>query len=54
MMQRWTLLLTWAGLAPAGSHQLLLAHLFDHLVGGHLHDEWYLEAKHPGGFEVDD
>src|SRR5215207_5373323 len=28
-----TLLLTWAGLAPAGSHQLCLAHLFDHLVG---------------------
>src|SRR5215208_4692415 len=27
-----TLLLTWAGLAPAGSHQLCLAHLFDHLV----------------------
>ena len=29
-----TLLLTWAGLAPAGSHQLLrLAHLFNHVVG---------------------
>src|SRR3974390_3133155 len=28
-----TLLLTWAGLAPAGSHQLCLAHLLDHLVG---------------------
>jgi hypothetical protein len=28
-----TLLLTWAGLAPAGSHQLCLAHLFDHLIG---------------------
>jgi hypothetical protein len=27
-----TLLLTWAGLSPAGSHQLCLAHLFDHLV----------------------
>jgi hypothetical protein len=25
--------LTWAGLAPAGSHQLCLAHSFDHLVG---------------------
>ena|SRR5204863_2691494 len=26
--------LTWTGLSPAGSHQLLrLAHLFDHLVG---------------------
>src|SRR5882757_9277238 len=28
-----TLLLTWAGLPPAGSHQLYLAHSFDHLVG---------------------
>src|SRR5262244_2979610 len=28
-----TLLLTWAGLPPAGSHQLCLAHSFDHLVG---------------------
>jgi hypothetical protein len=28
-----TLLLTWAGLPPAGSHQLCLAHSFDHIVG---------------------
>ena len=28
-----TLLLTWAGLSPAGSHQLFLAHLFDHRIG---------------------
>src|SRR3954466_2960550 len=28
-----TLLLTWAGLPPAGSHQLCLAHSFDHLIG---------------------
>src|SRR5262249_16315398 len=28
------LLLTWAVLAPAGSHQLCLAHSFDHLVAG--------------------
>jgi hypothetical protein len=28
-----TLLLTRAGLPPAGSHQLCLAHSFDHLVG---------------------
>ena len=27
-----TLLLTWAGLPPAGSHQLCLAHSLDHLV----------------------
>src|SRR5262245_54398196 len=30
-----TLLLTWVGLSPAGSHQLCLAHSFDHLVGGY-------------------
>src|ERR1700730_15679605 len=38
-----TLLLTWTGLSPAGSHQLCLAHLFDHLVGAQqerLEDEW--------------
>src|SRR5215813_8496981 len=28
-----TLLLTWAGLPPAGSRQLCLAHSFNHLVG---------------------
>src|SRR5215472_8413655 len=28
-----TLLLTWAGLPPAGSRQLCLAHSFHHLVG---------------------
>src|SRR5438309_6812670 len=28
-----TLPFTWAGLAPAGSHQLCLAHSLDHLVG---------------------
>src|SRR5437763_1420765 len=28
-----TLPFTWAGLSPAGSHQLCLAHSFDHLVG---------------------
>src|SRR3954449_12615895 len=28
-----TLLLTWAGLPPAGSHQLCLAHSLNHLVG---------------------
>src|SRR5437763_6272694 len=28
-----TLPFTWAGLSPAGSHQLCLAHSLDHLVG---------------------
>src|SRR5439155_3938592 len=28
-----TLPFTWAGLSPAGSHQLCLAHSFNHLVG---------------------
>src|SRR5262249_34702627 len=32
-----TLLLTWAGLPPAGSHQLCLAHSFDHLVSKNIH-----------------
>src|SRR5262249_32884490 len=48
-----TLLLTWAGLPPAGSHQLCLAHSFDHLVGAlqeRLRDR---EAKRLGGGQVD-
>src|SRR5207302_4185572 len=28
-----TLPFTWAGLSPAGSHQLCLAHSLDHLIG---------------------
>src|ERR1700730_16470117 len=35
-----TLLLTWAGLSPAGSHQLCLAHLFDHLVSAREQRRW--------------
>ena len=35
-----TLLLTWTGLAPAGSHQLCLAHLFNQLV--HSSDMWLI------------
>jgi hypothetical protein len=33
------LLRAWAALAPAGSHQLFLARLLDHLIliGGHQH-----------------
>jgi hypothetical protein len=29
-------ILTWTGLSPAGSHQLCLAHLLDHLVDGEM------------------
>src|SRR2546423_11046079 len=32
-----TLPFTWAGLSPAGSHQLCLAHSFIHLVGSANH-----------------
>src|SRR5205823_12934813 len=35
-----TLPFTWAGLSPAGSHQLCLAHSFDHLVDAHEHPRW--------------
>ena len=33
-----TLLLTWAGLSPAGSHQLCLAHSLDHFIGAREED----------------
>jgi hypothetical protein len=41
-------LLTWAGLPPAGSRQLCLAHSFDHLVGASEHRRGYVEAEHLG------
>src|SRR3954469_6172927 len=49
-----TLLLTWAGLPPAGSHQLCLAHSFDHLVGAGEQRRWYVKAERPGRLDVDD
>src|SRR3954447_19824874 len=49
-----TLLLTWAGLPPAGSHQLCLAHSFDHLVGAAEQGRRNVDAEHPRGLRVDD
>src|SRR6516225_4226040 len=40
-----TLLLTWAGLSPAGSHQLCLAHSFDDLVGTHKQRRWNCQPE---------
>src|SRR6266498_2886457 len=49
-----TLLLTWAGLTPAGSHQLCLAHSFDHLVGAGKQIRRNRQAKRVGGAKIDD
>src|SRR5262245_725231 len=49
-----TLLLTWAGLPPAGSHQLCLAHSFDHLVGALEERLGDGEAERFRGLEIDD
>src|SRR4029450_1045732 len=48
-----TLLLTWAGLPPAGSHQLCLAHSFDHLVREQLHRIGNGNSQRCCGSEID-
>src|SRR2546429_8722073 len=40
-----TLPFTWAGLSPAGSHQLCLAHSFDHLVGAREQRRRHVQAE---------
>src|SRR6516164_1122468 len=49
-----TLLLTWAGLAPAGSHQLCLAHSFNHLVGARQEPLGDVQPERLGGGQIDD
>ena len=46
---------TWAGLPPAGSHQLCLApHSFDHLVGAGEQCRWHINSQRLRGLHVDD
>src|SRR5947207_15974831 len=49
-----TLPFTWAGLSPAGSHQLCLAHSLDHLVGTQRKCWRNVQSEHPRGLEIDD
>src|ERR1700756_4688635 len=49
-----TLLLTWAGLPPAGSHQFCLAHSFDHLIGSGKQRRRDVEPERLGRNQVDD
>src|SRR6516165_346005 len=48
-----TLLLTWAGLPPAGSRQLCLAHSLDHLVGDGEQLVWNIQIKRFCGLPID-
>src|SRR5207253_9469494 len=49
-----TLPFTWAGLSPAGSHQLCLAHSLDHLVGAQQERLRDRQAERLRGGQVDD
>src|SRR5437763_2854457 len=49
-----TLPFTWAGLSPAGSHQLCLAHSLDHRVGTQRKCWRNVQSEHPRGLEIDD
>src|SRR5215472_5717973 len=49
-----TLLLTWAGLPPAGSRQLCLAHSFDHLLGAEQKRFRDRESERLSGRQIDD
>src|SRR5881227_3623207 len=49
-----TLPFTWAGLSPAGSHQLCLAHSLDHLVGASEQRQWDGDAQRTGSLEIDE
>src|SRR5262249_47143595 len=46
--------LTWTGLPPAGSHQLCLAHSFDHLVGTTEQRDREGEPERVRGLEIGD
>src|SRR5947207_4736013 len=46
--------LTWAGLPPAGSRQLCLAHSFDHLVGTQKKQFGDRQPERLRGLEIDD
>src|SRR5262245_42394347 len=45
--------LTWAGLPPAGSHQVCLAHSFDHLVGASEERGRNFKAERLRGLKID-
>src|SRR5207244_9412076 len=49
-----TLPFTWAGLSPAGSHQLCLAHSFNHLVGTAEHRDRHGDAERLCRLEIDE
>src|SRR5256885_15940039 len=49
-----TLPFTWAGLSPAGSHQLCLAHSLDHLVGAQQERLRDRQAERLRGGQADD